>query len=158
MQNPDDRRAGYAADITYCTNKQVTFDYLRDRVTIGARRDPLYRVLDKLNDAPAQNDGLLLRGLCFAIIDEADSVLIDEARTPLKLSAANRHGARRSHIPAGCFRRPGARYRCGFHRGYRHRRGHSARVGGATNRDIVGWVRTRISIHGEGEMLLPCRL
>jgi len=91
MQNPDDRRAGYGADITYCTNKQVTFDYLRDRVTIGARRDPLYRVLDKLNSAPAQNDGkndgLLLRGLCFAIIDEADSVLIDEARTPLKLSA-----------------------------------------------------------------------
>jgi len=91
MQNPDNRRAGYAADITYCTNKQVTFDYLRDRVAIGARRDPLYRVLDKLNAAPGQNggnnDGLLLRGLCFAIIDEADSVLIDEARTPLKLSA-----------------------------------------------------------------------
>jgi len=89
MQNPDDRRAGYAAAITYCTNKQVAFDYLRDRVTIGARRDPLYRVLDKLNGAPAKSDGdeLLLRGLCFAIIDEADSVLIDEARTPLKLSA-----------------------------------------------------------------------
>jgi preprotein translocase subunit SecA len=89
MQNPDDRRAGYAAAITYCTNKQVTFDYLRDRVTIGARRDPLYRVLDKLKGAPAKSDGdeLLLRGLCFAIIDEADSVLIDEARTPLKLSA-----------------------------------------------------------------------
>ena len=86
MQNPDDRRAGYAADIAYCTNKQVTFDYLRDRVAVGARRDPLYRVLDKLNAAPARNDGLLLRGLCFAIIDEADSVLIDEARTPLKLS------------------------------------------------------------------------
>jgi len=89
MQNPDDRRAGYGAAITYCTNKQVAFDYLRDRVTIGARRDPLYRVLDKLNGAPAKSDGdeLLLRGLCFAIIDEADSVLIDEARTPLKLSA-----------------------------------------------------------------------
>jgi len=87
MQSPDDRRVGYAADITYCTNKQVTFDYLRDRVAIGARRDPLYRVLDKLNNAPVRKDGLLLRGLCFAIIDEADSVLIDEARTPLKLSA-----------------------------------------------------------------------
>jgi len=89
MQSPDDRRAGYAAAITYCTNKQVAFDYLRDRVKIGARRDPLYRVLDKLKAAPATSDGdsLLLRGLCFAIIDEADSVLIDEARTPLKLSA-----------------------------------------------------------------------
>jgi len=96
MQNPDDRRTGYAADITYCTNKQVTFDYLRDRVTIGARRDPLYRVLDKLNAAPVKsegnNGGLLLRGLCFAIVDEADSVLVDEARTPLKLSVPTDSG------------------------------------------------------------------
>ena len=87
MENPDHRRAGYAADITYCTNKQVTFDYLRDRVAIGERRDPLYRVLDKLNGAALPSQDLLLRGLCFAIVDEADSVLIDEARTPLKLSA-----------------------------------------------------------------------
>ena len=85
---PDDRRAGYAADVVYCTNKQLVFDYLRDQVTIGARRDPIYRVLDKLKREPADaSSGLLLRGLCFAIVDEADSVLIDEARTPLKLSA-----------------------------------------------------------------------
>lgn len=62
----DVRRNGYASDISYCTNKQVAFDYLRDQ----------------LDDQQPH----VLRGLCFAIIDEADSVLIDEACTPLKLS------------------------------------------------------------------------
>lgn len=93
VRRPDDRRAGYAADIVYCTNKQLVFDYLRDQVKIGERRYALYRVLDKLRRRPAEvNDGLLLRGLCFAIVDEADSVLVDEARTPLKLSAPTESG------------------------------------------------------------------
>ena len=51
-------------------------------MAIGDRRGPLHRRIDALDPGP----GLLLRGLCFAIVDEADSVLIDEARTPLKLS------------------------------------------------------------------------
>ena len=92
-KRPDDRRAGYLADVVYTTNKQLVFDYLRDQVEIGARRDPIYRVLDKLRREPAgAGGGLLLRGLCFAIVDEADSVLIDEARTPLKLSAPTQSG------------------------------------------------------------------
>jgi len=85
-QDPAARRKAYACDVTYCTNKQVTFDYLRDRVTVGARRDPLYRRIDRVPGESRPEDSLLLRGLCFAIVDEADSVLIDEARTPLKLS------------------------------------------------------------------------
>ncbi len=87
MTDPAQRRTGYAADITYCTNKQVVFDYLRDRVAVGARRAPIYRSLDKLPGRKKGASELLLRGLCFAIVDEADSVLIDEARTPLKLSS-----------------------------------------------------------------------
>ncbi len=83
---PEQRRAGYACDITYCTNKQVAFDYLRDRLLLGNNRGQLRL---QLESAYADNHRLgqfLLRGLCFAIVDEADSVLIDEARTPLILT------------------------------------------------------------------------
>ncbi len=80
------RRAAYECDITYCTNKQLVFDYLRDRLAIGDRRAPVYRRIDRLPGDALGGQPLLLRGLSFAIIDEADSVLIDEARTPLKLS------------------------------------------------------------------------
>jgi preprotein translocase subunit SecA len=83
---PEACRAGYACDITYCTNKQVAFDYLRDRLLLGNSRSQLRL---QLESAYADNNRLnqfLLRGLCFAIVDEADSVLIDEARTPLILT------------------------------------------------------------------------
>lgn len=86
MRDPATRRSAYACDVTYCTNKQLAFDYLRDRVAIGDRRAPLYRRIDRLPGDERSPQPLLLRGLCFAIVDEADSVLIDEARTPLKLS------------------------------------------------------------------------
>ncbi len=86
MHDSSARRAAYACDVTYCTNKQLAFDYLRDRVAIGDRRAPIYRRLDRLTYQDRSRQSTLLRGLCFAIVDEADSVLIDEARTPLKLS------------------------------------------------------------------------
>jgi preprotein translocase subunit SecA len=84
------RQAAYSCDITYCTNKQIAFDYLRDRVSMGPRRGEVQRLIGGLRrssgQAAAPSGGLILRGLCFAIVDEADSVLIDEARTPLILS------------------------------------------------------------------------
>lgn len=83
---PEQRRAGYACDITYCTNKQVAFDYLRDRLLRVNERGDLRRRLHAQDHASQK--GLLLRGLCFALVDEADSVLIDEARTPLILTRA----------------------------------------------------------------------
>ena len=63
----DERRAAYACDITYVTNNELGFDYLRDNMVI-------------------YKEQLVQRGLKFAIIDEVDSVLIDEARTPLIIS------------------------------------------------------------------------
>ena len=66
MEN-DERRAAYACDITYVTNNEVGFDYLRDNMVV-------------------QKEKLVLRDLHYAIIDEVDSVLIDEARTPLIIS------------------------------------------------------------------------
>jgi len=85
------RQAAYRCDITYCSNKELTFDYLRDRIALGGRPRPIAMRVNAL--AQPQDEGrLLLRGLQFAIVDEADSVLIDEARTPLILSAAEKHG------------------------------------------------------------------
>jgi preprotein translocase subunit SecA len=80
------RREAYRADVVYVTNKQVAFDYLRDQIA-GAGDSRLSRLLDL--EPSAQTEGAespVMRGLCFAIIDEADSVLIDDARTPLILS------------------------------------------------------------------------
>jgi preprotein translocase subunit SecA len=65
--NPEQRRASYNADITYGTNNEFGFDYLRDNMTLN----PLDRVQRDYN---------------FAIVDEVDSILIDEARTPLLIS------------------------------------------------------------------------
>ena len=66
---PSSRQDAYAADITYGTNNEFGFDYLRDNMAL--------RLEDKSQ-----------RGLAFAIIDEVDSILIDEARTPLVISGA----------------------------------------------------------------------
>ena len=82
----DARRQAYACDITYCTNKELVFDYLKDRITLGNRTGELRLAMEHLYGDDSRSQRLLLRGLCFAIIDEADSVLIDEARTPLIIS------------------------------------------------------------------------
>ncbi len=66
-QNGNEKRVAYAADITYATNNELGFDYLRDNMVI-------------------YKDRMVQRGHNFAIIDEVDSILIDEARTPLIIS------------------------------------------------------------------------
>lgn len=83
---PEQRRAAYACDVTYCTNKELAFDYLRDILALGSRRGHLRFKAGTLTDADNAASGVVLRGLHFAIVDEADSVLVDEARTPLILS------------------------------------------------------------------------
>lgn len=88
--DPDARRAAYGCDITYCSNKEVAFDYLRDRMVLGGKPRAIAMRLEALTGAGVRRR-LLLRGLQFAIVDEADSVLIDEARTPLILSAQADH-------------------------------------------------------------------
>jgi preprotein translocase subunit SecA len=69
-KNRRKRNAAYACDITYTTNSELGFDYLRD------------------NMAPISNR--VLRGLEFTVVDEADSIFIDESRTPLIISGGNR--------------------------------------------------------------------
>jgi preprotein translocase subunit SecA len=89
-QLPQERQRAYQSDVTYCTNKELVFDYLRDRLALGPRRAGTRLLIDALfkNGIAGRRQPLLLRGLHFAIVDEADSVLIDEARVPLILSGA----------------------------------------------------------------------
>jgi preprotein translocase subunit SecA len=75
-QDPQEKREAYQADITYGTNNEYGFDYLRDNMA--------FRLQDRFQ-----------RGLNFAIIDEVDSILIDEARTPLIISGAVQNSAKR---------------------------------------------------------------
>ena len=86
-QPRDQRREVYAGDIAYCSNKELTFDYLRDRSALGDRASLLHRALSSVRGTETQAQRPVLRGLAMAIVDEADSVFIDEARTPLILSA-----------------------------------------------------------------------
>jgi preprotein translocase subunit SecA len=82
----EQRRAAYACDITYCTNKQLAFDYLKDRLLLDQENRRLHLQLEDLYKPRPRTSRLMMRGLCFAIVDEADSVLVDEARTPLIIS------------------------------------------------------------------------
>ncbi len=81
-----ERQQAYQCDITYCTSKQLVFDYLRDRMILKQFNTELDIKLSSLYSSSPIQDKLLLRGLSFAVVDEVDSVLIDEARTPLILS------------------------------------------------------------------------
>ena len=87
------RQAAYAKPITYCTNTELAFDYLRDRSALGDRASRLHLALDRVRGggrgAAAREQAVVMRGLAYCIVDEADSVFIDEARTPLILSAQN---------------------------------------------------------------------
>jgi preprotein translocase subunit SecA len=85
-QQVEDRRVAYGCDVTYCTNKELAFDYLRDRIVLGQRDSNVRLKLEGLNGGPSRLAELRMRGLHFAIVDEADSVLVDEARTPLIIS------------------------------------------------------------------------
>ncbi len=79
-----ERKAAYRRDMTYCTNKTVAFDYLRDRITLGTTPGPLRLHIERLCGKDTNRvSRLILRGLYFGIVDEADSVLVDECRTPL---------------------------------------------------------------------------
>ena len=80
---PQERRVAYAADITYCTNNELGFDYLRDNMALYKQE-------------------LVQRGHYFAIVDEVDSILIDEARTPLIISGKGENSSKLYEM-ADCF-------------------------------------------------------
>ncbi|WP_457423940.1 preprotein translocase subunit SecA [Roseateles sp. P5_E7] len=81
-----ERRLAYASAVCYASNKELAFDYLRDRAALLDRASPMHLAVESLRGERQAEAQVVLRGLCFAIVDEADSVFIDEARTPLILS------------------------------------------------------------------------
>jgi len=92
-QDEAERRAAWAADVAYTTARELIFDYLRDQ---QAAAQPLHDAKHGASPDPvaaAQARPPLLRGLCMALIDEADAVLIDEARTPFILAQARQDQA-----------------------------------------------------------------
>src|SRR3984957_8932099 len=85
VEEPDEKRAAYHADITYGTNTEFGFDYLRDNMA-------------------RSKETMVQRGHAFAIIDEVDSILIDEARTPLIISGPGTESAKLYYQFAGLVR------------------------------------------------------
>lgn len=96
--SPDERRAIYACDITYCTNKELVFDYLKDHLIIKQSTHSTYRHSERLKGNKCFDQDLMLRGLHFAIVDEADSVCMDEARTPLIISGEIQHNEEQERV------------------------------------------------------------
>lgn len=107
------RSVAYACDIVYCSNKEIAFDYMRDGIVFGRSVHPLQRHAARLQQGrlpqghsqqshlqqePPLDRQLTLRGLHFAIVDEVDSVLLDEARTPLVISGANQRNRQEARI------------------------------------------------------------
>lgn len=80
----EERRAQYESDVVYVSNKELAFDYLKDIIALGGTLTAQVK-LRHLHQS-SRPEASILRGLHMAIVDEADSVLIDEARTPLIIS------------------------------------------------------------------------
>ena len=97
---PEDRRRNYDCDVTYATSKEVVADFLRDSLRLGALRDPTRRLIRHLLRPQSRDttSGPVMRGLYHAIVDEADSVLIDEAVTPLIISSMQKNEALREAV------------------------------------------------------------
>jgi preprotein translocase subunit SecA len=86
--SPQERAHVYGGDVTHCTARQVAFDHLRDRQQLQDAPCDLQQRAARLSARVDSSPPLLLRGLCMALVDEADSLLIDEATMPLVLAEA----------------------------------------------------------------------
>jgi preprotein translocase subunit SecA len=85
-----ERRVAYAADVTYAPAREVAFDHLRDRLRFGRPSSGLGWLARQADGAAEGVPTPRLRGLCLALIDEADAVLCDEARVPLIIAGPSR--------------------------------------------------------------------
>jgi preprotein translocase subunit SecA len=107
---PAERARNYGCDVTYVTSKELLADFLRDRLHLGRMQNPARRLIRRMLMPQTEGqDGLVLRGLHTAIVDEADSILIDEAVTPLIISRSHqndllREAAQRAREMAGALK------------------------------------------------------
>lgn len=93
------RRIAYQSDIVYITGKELVFDYLRDQMKLP-HKQPIRMQVASLRSTHVESQ-LQLRGLHFALVDEADSVLIDESRTPLIISGTQGNEEEQTFIETG---------------------------------------------------------
>jgi preprotein translocase subunit SecA len=94
---PEERQVAYQCHIVYATAKTVAFDYLRDRLKRSQYASDLERRID-VGQTSLKSGSLMLQGLCFALIDEADSILIDEAKVPLIISDERKDASERARL------------------------------------------------------------
>jgi len=116
-----ERLKNYGCDVTYVTSKELLADFLRDRLLVGKMANPTRRLIRKMLAPRHAVEGLVMRGLHTGIVDEADSVLIDEAVTPLIIAAPHKNeslceAARLAHeivedLQPGADYRSNARYK-----------------------------------------------
>ncbi|MCH7944199.1 MAG: prepilin peptidase, partial [Proteobacteria bacterium] len=85
----------YGVDVTYGSGAEMAFDYLRDRMVLGAKTGDIHLMLDRLRGPHGRAGKLIMRGLGFAVIDDADGVLLDQARAPQAISGASATGDER---------------------------------------------------------------
>ena len=99
-EQPEDRRKGHNQDVTYTTSKELLADFLRDRLRLAHLKQPAQRLVRNLLQPrrAAELNEAVLRGLHTVIVDEADSVLIDEAVTPLIISSPKENKALESVV------------------------------------------------------------
>ena len=94
------RHAAYGADVTYLTGKEAAADFLRDRLALGSRRSTAKILARRILSGKTELDGVVQRGLPSAIIDEADSVLIDGGSMPLVISSGDSEAEGQTEILA----------------------------------------------------------
>jgi preprotein translocase subunit SecA len=95
---PTDRVDNYRRDIVYCTSKELVADFLRDQIQLGNLRSSTQTAVGQLLGSRSSYSGrLMVPGLFRAIVDEADSLLVDEAVTPLLISDARDEEANSQH-------------------------------------------------------------
>lgn len=94
QQTLAERQAAYGCDITYVPGFQIVLDYLHDRVVLNGEQARARLALERLTlGAKSRSGSLLLRGLQFALIDDADQILIDDAQRPFSLTDQQRDNA-----------------------------------------------------------------
>ena len=96
---PGERHINYEKGVVYTTSKEILADFLRDHLKMGTCLQPSRRLIRQVLDPKIhEREGMVMRGLHTAIVDEADSVLIDEAVTPLIIS----HPQENNHLLEAC--------------------------------------------------------
>lgn len=81
-----ERRAAYRCDVTYCSAQEIALDHLRDRLRLGQQAADLRLKLEALYSEAPRRDGLMLRGLPFGLLDDADEILLDQADQAVAVS------------------------------------------------------------------------